>query len=606
MITIVTATKTESLPYCIAYEQGVFSFKFLGDKTFTGATYTWTWEGVVDDAPLIQSVRAGTVILLSVNTLQDCLDNDQTFFYNGSDGRLYIHWLGSQGDYSVGRGQSSIQQSSLFYANGVDRVAKGYYDNTLYEPKVQEVGGFSLQADPIKFGLVARADSSFSLINANGFFDNVSDTLARGQVVEVYVVENEDTSLDNADLVFKGFTKNLFYSQEVIDIEIEEQRFFLNGPVCPNVYASDPGVLDDKYVGKPKPVAFGDIRRGICVPLDSDGVEKGDAVTITFQVADPAIGAVRSIDALYDSNGNSVTLGTINLTNCTVQYSKPSGVDIDLDGFSWEGEGYDIGDLTYNNGLDIIQFAFNEFGNTPFVTSTFDTVEWSQQSAINNQPVGLSIQSTRGFTESIIEPITVSLQGVVITRGDGLITFLNRDTEAAASARFTFDELLSRPTISYNTDSFVSSVAVGFSKDFVKDRSVIEENTTFEDSIIQAYGLKTRGDISPVESVLRDRADAISLGNEIMDTSKSPDRLLSFTVKLSSDTIGLTPFKLVDVDSGRYNSPDRKKVEILSISPDYNRYEVTISGRILEDIEDDLAAPSLYGPGLYGESVYGG
>jgi hypothetical protein len=606
VITIVTTSKTSTLTFCLAYERGVFAFKFLGDKEFVGASQTWTWVGVDDDAPLVQSVRAGTVILLSVNSLNDCLENDQTFFYNQTDGRLYVHWLGSQGDYSIGRGTAALQESSLFYANGVDRVARGYYDNTLYEPKIQNVSGFSIQADPIKFGLVARANSQISLVNANGFFDNSPLNLARGQVVEVFTAESNVDTLQDASLVFKGFTKSLGYNQEGLNIEIEEQRFFLNGPVCPNVYSSVVG-LKEKYIGKPKPVAFGDIRRGITVPLDSDGVGKDDAATITFQVADPEFGPLRAITGLFDSNGNAVTLGTIDLNACTVEYSKAAGEDVDLDKFSWEGEGYELeASLTYNNGLDIMRAAFDYFGNTPFLNSTFDLVAWTVQTLANTQPVGLSVLSTKGFVENIIEPITVSLQGVVITTGTGLITFLNRDTEAVIKSRFAFDELLSRPSVKYDTESFVSSVAVEFSRDFAEREAIVEEDTTLEESVIRDYGLKTRGDISPVESVLANRADAVLLGEEIMRTSQTPDRICTFIVKVSNDTMDLNPFDLVDVDLGRFGSPDRKKVEVLSISPDYNRYEVTISGRILEDIDDDLAAPSLYGPGLYGVSVYGG
>jgi hypothetical protein len=606
MLTIVTASKTSTLPFCLAYERGVFAFKFLGDKEFVGASQIWTWVGVDDDAPLVQSVRAGTVILLSVNSLNDCLENDQTFFYNQTDGRLFVHWLDSQGDYSIGRGTAALQESSLFYANGVDRVARGYYDNTLYEPKIQNVSGFSIQADPIKFGLVARANSQISLVNANGFFDNSPLNLARGQVVEVFTAESNVDTLQDASLVFKGFTKSLGYNQEGLNIEIEEQRFFLNGPVCPNVYSSAVG-LKEKYVGKPKPIAFGDIRRGIAVPMDSDGVGKDDAATITFQVADPEFGPIRAIDGLYDSNGNAVTLGTIDLNACTVEYSKAAGEDVDLDKFSWEGEGYELeASLTYNNGLDIMRAAFDYFGNTPFLNSTFDLVAWTVQTLANTQPVGLSVLSTKGFVENIIEPITVSLQGVVITTGTGLITFLNRDTEAVIKSRFAFDELLSRPSVKYDTESFVSSVAVEFSRDFAEREAIVEEDTTLEESVIRDYGLKTRGDISPVESVLANRADAVLLGAEIMRTSQTPDRICTFIVKVSNDTMDLNPFDLVDVDLGRFGSPDRKKVEVLSISPDYNRYEVTISGRILEDIDDDLAAPSLYGPGLYGVSVYGG
>lgn len=605
MITILTISKSVELPFFLAYQEGVYSFKYLGDKEFVGDSQTWTWVGVVDEAPQVTGVRAGTVLLLQVNSLQDCLDNDQTFYYNIADGRLYVHWVDHAGDYSIGRDTASVQQSNLFYANGVDRVGMGYYDNTLYAPKIKELGGLSLKADPLKFGLVAQGMSNVSINNYNGEFDNIALTVSRGAVAEVFVVESKTDTLNNATQVFKGFTNSLSHSTKDLSIGLQEQRFFLNGSVCKNTYETAVG-LEENKVGKPKPVAFGDIRRGICVPLDSDGVEKDDAATITFQVADPAIASILEISGLYDSNDNAVTLGTIDLVNCTVQYAKPAGVDIDLDEFSWSGKGYDLGDLTYNNGLDIIRFGFAQFGNTPFLSSTFDITEWGIATNANQQPVGLSIQSTRGFIEDILEPITVSLQGVVLTKGTGLITFIERDVDGAVKATFPYDKRLGDVKTQYNTRSFVSSLAVEFSRNFRKNTGILEENTDYEEDVIKDYGLQTRGNISPVRTVLRDRIDADAVSEEIMDTSKTPDKILSWSVKMFPDIMNLLPFDLVDIDAGRYDEPDRKLVELLTVAPNYNNYTINFSGRVLSDISDIINVPSVFGDALYGEMPYGG
>jgi hypothetical protein len=607
MKTILNLSKTSDLPLLLAVTKSIFKFNFLGDKTFTGASQTWTWVGIVDEAPLITQVRAGATILLMVDSLQDCIDNDGTFFYVQATGELYVHWANGANDSTIGRQTAAIQEIGQFYANGIDKTTKGYYDNTLYEPKINSITGLGFKADPLKFGLVSQSTSSVTLNNTNGSFDNIIDTFSRGAVASIDTVSDGVSTLSNSKQRFQGYTKSLQYNGDTIQFGIEEQRFFLNGPVCPNTFASNPGVLDDKYEGKPIPVAFGDIRRGLCVPIDSDGVEKADAETITFQVADPSLGAIRAIDALYDSNGNSVTLGTINLTNCTVQYAKPADVDIDLDKFSWEGEGYDLGTgLTYNNGLDIIRFCFENFGQTPFLSSTYDITQWSIQKAANTQAVGLSIQSTRGFTEEVIEPITVSLQGVVFTKGNGQITFINRDTTLPVSATIGYDDRLGDASIVYDTSAFVSSLAVEFSRDFRNKDAILEENTDFETDVIANYGLKTRGTISPIKSVLTTRANATELSNEIMDTSATPDKLVSWETKLFQNDPELLPFDMVDLDVGRRGTVDRKLVELLEIRPNYNRYTISYKGRIISDIDDELTIANVYGDGVYGSSVYGG
>jgi hypothetical protein len=633
VVTIITLSKDERLLEMPAFSRGVFFFRFLGDTTYTDdEAVEWYWNGVsavTEAAPLISGVRAGTTQLIEVTSLADCLDNDGTFFY--ASPVLYVHYPHSAHDYSKSLSRKAIQQAGIFLADRTERESKGYYGNTLYQPAALSFTGFAFKADPLKLGLVAGSRSSVSILNSAGSYDEISTATALGAAAEVLHVPSGETELSNAQLIYKGFTTGADRSAGNIDFDIVEQRFFYDEPVCPNVFThaeysaptngtgANPGTygLDDKYIDKPKPVAFGDIRRGICVPLDSKKGADGDTYPgdaspgfqdITFLVADEAFGAVRAITALYDDNGNEVPIQSTDLPNNTVTFrwswtdpdEKPK---FDFSRFRWEGEGYDI-DGTYNNGVDIIKWAFVNIAGLLFVEGVFDLDGWNVATASNTEPVGLSLQTTRGLTRELIEPITVSLQGVVLSLGDGRITFIDRDTDAVSRYSFGFEDYTREPSVEYDSKNVVSALTVNYSPDFVDDDFTLSvEDTNSRETVIQTFGLDRREPLSPLKTVLSDRADALAIAEEIMETSADVESPVTIEVPYRTGFV-LYPFDMVTLDAGRYDEAKLKRCEVLEVKPDYNNYRVSITARIIEDIEEKITVSKNYGGGTYGASTY--
>jgi len=121
-------------------------------------------------------------------------------------------------------------------------------------------------------------------------------------------------------------------------------------------------------------------------------------------------------------------------------------------------------------------------------------------------------------------------------------------------------------SINYDTKFFTNSLKIEYSPDFTnKDFTKSYNNLDYYDDIIRDYGNVTTSSISPIKTVLFSEADAIALSNEVMATSKRPDKIVSFEVAGYYD---IKPFDIISVDIKRdpnANEPETKKFcEVLS------------------------------------------
>jgi hypothetical protein len=379
-------------------------------------------------------------------------------------------------------------------------------------------------------------------------------------------MQEGERDVANGTRIFTGYTGGAARDDESLSVQLQEARTFYNRLICPNVFtAADYPSIKSRWEGKSIPVAYGDIRRGIAIPIDTDGFSKSAGGTVTFKLADDSIHDIRAVTALYDENGNSLTFGTVDLTACTVQYSVPADADVDLNKFTWEGEGYNLTTGTYNNGLDIIRDVFAEQGELQYTVDTFDTTQWSAQTTANPQPVGISIQSDKGLIEELVEPITVSLQGIVDVLGDGRITFRPRDPDALISHTIYQYQIIEGPTFDLKTDEVVSSVVVTYSPNFVDSDDTLQ--AIYDDKRTQVaarYAIDNPNPVSPVPTVLTEEADALAVGEEVASTSSDPQELVPITVPLETEQIQL--FDVIQVNVGRPKQEDWRVYEVLERS----------------------------------------
>lgn len=589
MIIFTKQGNRQDVPYLFAYLGGVYIFEFYGDETFTD-TYDssiWYWTGTDNSAEEILGIAQddGTQLIESLS-LSDCISLEGSFFWDNANGYIYVHWYNSYGDWSISREGSSLSQIVAGYASGYSDTTKNIYDGVYYDPVIIEIDGLKKTVDPMKFGLISFSESSLTLSNENGQFDNLSENQVVGVPIWFYFTDEEETELRRSDRVFTGYLNGYTNNHRNAVFRIIEVRFFENKPVCPNSLSIDDYPYATKYEGKTMPTAWGKIRRGIVMPVNSDQLTDAGSGTATFLVADPSLYAIKAVTALYDSDDAEVTIDSYDLNACTISFTKSAGESVsNLKKYKWEGQGYVISG-TYNNGLDIIKAAFLSLANIPYLVSTYIVSEYDQSIADNTQSVGISVQSDSGFIEGLVEPITTSLQGIIDIQGDGRITWKSRNPSNPISEIVYRNSLIGEPSITVSTSETVSELTATYYPDFTdNDNSLSYTYSDSKYSTIGNYAINRKDPLSPVETILTEQADVISVLSEIMETSSSPIRTLSAK---SNQFLDSDLFDCIGIDEGRSDSENIFYGEILSISPVYIEEEQSY---VIREIETPIFAP---------------
>ena len=576
-------SKTD-IPWLFAILGSVFIFCFYESATFTDPFdgSIWNWVGVDPNLDEIIGVSASGVNLIPTVSALDCFLLASSFFWDDVNGRLFVRWPASSDDHAIDRDMSSYSSLLNGYANGYSRINQNVFDGMFYDPIIIDVGKLAKKVDPIKFGLVAFEESSYSLTDQKNSFYQQAAKDAVGDPVRFYLAEETDLALTNAMRVFTGYNNGYQHKRDAVSYKLNESRFFQNAPSCPHKITlaeyPDAGDLVDNSI----PVAWGDIRRGIVVPTNNGVLTSGALGTAVILVADPSLGPVLAITAVYDKDGISQPILASDLIACTVSVTKPINISPgDIKDWTWQGQGYDIIG-TYNNGLDIIKNAFQKLAGIPFIASCFELGKWAIDTAANPEAVGLSVQSDKGMIEDICQPICVSLQGVIEILGDGRISWASRDITAIPITAIRFVQAVSEidfPKIDMDPTETVSELVLEYAPNFKDEKDKLSYNYTVDAAaVIADYNITRRDPLSPVQTVLVNQADVIALGAEIMDTSKQPIR------KITTEDINVIQsrlFSIIGIDTGLFGVPNVEYGELLAIESDYNKYQQNLTIRII-------------------------
>jgi len=566
-----------------AYSGGVYTIRFNGTRTYTDPhdSTVWTWEDVTNDVDEVLGVNQAGEELFVVESINDCISLDGSWYWDDAEGVLYIHWFDSIRYPKGNLGNNSVIVSG--YSSGYSETTRNIFDEVYYEPLITSLQGLSKKVDPVKLGLLSFKRSGITLTDEIHQFRNTSGTQSVGVPVWVFYNSAEETELKTSNRIFTGVLDGYKHNGESVQQQIIENRLFENKPACPNIATSTEfpniGTNTDKF----KPTAWGKIRRGKMLLTNKDSLTTASSGTAEFLVADPALDEIRAVTAVYDKEDNDVGSLTVDLVNCTVSATKPAGVSVtDLKNWSWEGEGYDIAG-TYNNGLDIMKDAFLKLAGVPFLESTYQVDEWNEQTTANPESIGFSLQTDKGFIEQIVEPIQTSLQGNIDIQGTGKITFISRDPDAPVKRFVTQNKEITNPSTDVETDATVSELLIEYSRNYVTKDPFNFLYTGEKGSVIASYGINRRDPLSPVETVLTEESDAESLAIEIMGTSKEPERIIE-TDPVDIDK-NIRIWDIVGVDTAQYGKENIEIGEILGVEPDYinNREKYTV--RILPDYE---------------------
>jgi hypothetical protein len=559
----------------ISTGEGVYEYTFGGDATYLddqGVTFVWNGRRSIT---LVRSVRVDATIYSVQGSVAGVASTESSFYYDSGTTTLYVHHANDTPDRFIPRSSFFIGVISVAFSSGVLPGRNSYYNGIYYDPRLVSNISLDKTADSLQLGLLTFAISEIRIVNADGAFDDPADSLIFNSLATVTLLDETVDTVEDGIPLFAGRTAGAQINDDEFSLALSDPREQLNQTICPNVFDSTTYTsLDPKFEGTRIPVAYGDIRRAFAVPIDSDGVTSG---TITLKLADESLGAIRSVTAVFDSNGNSVSFSGTNLTACTTQVTFSATSDVS--GYSWSGQGYDLADGTYNNGLDIMRDVFEQQGNYDYNVGNFNTTEWEAATAALSREVGISVKSDKGLIEELIEPMTITLQGVVDVDGVGRISFKRRDPSAPITQYLEQYQILGRPQITRVTDNVVSTIVVEYQTAYVDDTDVIRTIRDDDQAeVIATFGVDRSTPISPVRTLLRDQADALLVASEIASTTTEPELILDIETPLVDDTYEL--FEIVQVDYGRPGEQRLGVFEVLGRSYDFRSNELTVRLRL--------------------------
>jgi hypothetical protein len=604
MIIVTKQGDRSEIPYLFAFDRGVYIYSFYSEAEYNDPATgeSWFWSGIDNSIDEVLGVVENGTPLIQALSLADCTSQNATWYWDDANGYLYVHWTNSIGDWSVNRDTSVFSKIAAGYASGYISAVHNVFDGVYYEQLITKITGLGKDVDPLELGLISFGDSSLSLSNYDGRFDNITEGEAVGLPLWFYRATQETTELTNNDRIFTGYSNGSNNDRDNIAYKIQETRLFENKPICQNEITSIVYPDAGDKVGELMPVAFGTIKRGIMVHINQEAT--GDPRTITFLVANPLLYSVKEINYVYDQDDKDIAISSVDLNACTVSLSIAAADldDYDFGEFSWSGKGYDI-DGTYNNGLDIIKAGFLKFAGIQYLESTYDRTKWESETLENQEKIGISVQSDKGFIEELIEPITVSLYGVVDVLGDGRISFQSRDiTEPIKDIIYAVDQS-TEPNIKIDPEKTVSEMVVKYARNFVNDKRSLELLYSDQaEETIGNYGIDRRDPVSPYETVLFLESDARSIAELVMQVISSPDKKI---ISEAFRFIGLQLFDIIGIDVGRFGNESILYGEILNFQPDYlnDREKVTI--RVIDDpnLEDVPEVPDLISAISTGSSI---
>lgn len=583
MAIVVQIGKRKALPRLCAVDRNVFCFQFFGEEYYTDPADLSTWRWVGNDNGVLDSilVYSGTTKLNKVYSYEDCVADDASFYWDNTNGTLYVHWPLGVWDWFTSRETSSFAVLDAGYCDKYLPKSGNVFNGLFYKPDLVNLGAMVRKVDPLKLGLLEFTETSFTIQDVDGEFAGDAPKLSVGAPAIAYMIDDDETVLDDTKLFFSGTTKGLSHSREQCTFKITENRSWTDVPACPNVLTIEDFPDCDSKEGAKKPVAFGDIAFGPMVLTNKAALTTDDAGTAVFLVSDPAFGVIGSITGVKDIYGTAQTITASSTTTCLVSVTKPAGVKIsEVEKWTWSGTGY-AGPTIYNNPLDIITWVLDTYVLVPYTASNYDTTVWDVARVTNNKPVGFCVNSDRGITEEIIQALCVSLQGFFFIRGDGRITWKGRDTTAAPVDMINIWDQSDIPDVANDDTELVSTVNVqynpfglltGYSETIYK----VSQNY-----VIANYGYDRNTPISPYKTHLTQLSDVLTVLEDIFGTSADPQRIVKVSCNRCNPDI--LPLDIVAIDTGEYGAPVWEYGEVLQFAPDYVGDKMTLTVRIVRN-----------------------
>jgi hypothetical protein len=531
--------------------------------SYKAASYWVTKFGALDQSRtgtiFIQAfTRAVTVAYTKRDTLQDCIDNEQSFFWDNANQKLYVHFEHDQ------EGDTDVYQYSEFL--GFSDRELIYIDNQEYLPLIESVPSVKQSVDIINYSKPSFVNGSIKLRNTGGRLDNFIKLKINGNDVLLYYINDEDISyVAETATATRSALKNLaafFLEDRVVGIKnviakVQDKRKQQTATVALDEFEiSDYPDLDDNVLGEPIPIGYGPIREARAYP--TNGATVSGSVNFRVMIEMAALGTVQAlVDNVWTTKTpTSFNLATGEFTLSSSDAREASGAVRDVKVVDCEGVS-----ITY--AADVISDLENRYSGIPFDSAFYDLTEWnSEKLALSEIGVLFDSQITIADAAKLVQDGSNVGFRYYITR-EGKRSIRVDDETRAVSFRIPNVNIKNLMELSVSTDSknLYSDFKVKYAKSYFSGKFLSVKNNDFQAQVRSNFKkteLLTTETLLPDSTKAEDRAlYNASRFSEIPEllklilfggSSEVVDKFLQANI-FDIVEIELTPADFIDVDN---------------------------------------------------------
>ena len=179
------------------------------------------------------------------------------FFYSPEDGRVYVRLT----DDSDPKASSIYLTYRLFFSNIPANAPHDILSGSIvhFDSRIERIGGLKLELDFENTGIALETDSSITLENNDGFFDDLFDVLIfENNKVRFYSWSHE-LPFSEAKLIYRGFISDKSFSSQGVGFSLKDELSVLRQPLDWSRFSSLDGRIEDSINGKPKRLIIGQV-----------------------------------------------------------------------------------------------------------------------------------------------------------------------------------------------------------------------------------------------------------------------------------------------------------------------------------------------------------
>lgn len=231
------------------------------------------------------------------------------------------------------------------------------------------------------------------------------------------------------------------------------------------------------------------------------------------------------------------------------------------------------------NAIDAIQAIMVDNFNILYTSSYFDTVAWAsaQAKAAN---VTIDMQNPEPAID-IIEGICASVFGSLSITADGKFSFVIVDTSVEVQATVLSGDIRSDHRIVYDPTEAVSSIRVGYNRDWLTVASTVYTwHTDLSEETATFVKYKTYNQID-FPTYLVTEADAASLATAILTYSKDVHGQDTVLLPIAYYERRLGDIIDVEIERPQKTMIGTTKTEIVNVTYDLNKPAITLGVRFV-------------------------